>query len=286
MIFYRATFVAIAALLFASLLPAQARSQARVVEIPALEIDDVTIKDLPSGMIRLSWTTKEPSCDYSISYSVYRDTKEDFVPSKGNQIASGITSAHFDTRDISGIDNVYRVEAVKGPAPKAPVAGKPIGQPGSVHGRVFAITKGGDIKPARLATVHLVFEARAIGHRLDQKFECEETAYPVFLERRLKAMEQNGSDSCKRQLMDDRNGVIGLLKWVQQGSHEWQDLIADADEEGNFTFPKVPPGKYDILVQNQAGINEAFWNQEVWVQPGQLLNVKVANVEHSCSDLE
>jgi hypothetical protein len=81
MISYRATFVAIAALLFVSLLFAQARGQARVVEGPGLEVDDVTVRDLPSGMIRLSWTAKAPSCDYSISYSVYRDTKQDFVPS-------------------------------------------------------------------------------------------------------------------------------------------------------------------------------------------------------------
>lgn len=61
---------------------------------------------------------------------------------------------------------------------------------GSVHGRVFAITRGGDLKPARLAQVYLVFETRIVGHKVDPSATNEENAGMVFLNKHTEQMKQ------------------------------------------------------------------------------------------------
>lgn len=175
---------------------------------------------------------------------------------------------------------------------------------GSVHGRVFAITKGGDLKPARLAQVYLVFETRIVGHKVDPSAANEETASLVFLKEQTEQLKlgnnelleksRDGSISsealqkltCKSELLAVDKGIIAALGWTQAKPHQGQVLTTDTDEEGNFAFPKVRTGKYNVIARGRAGISDAYWKQDVWVQPGEAVTVKVANVESSCVDSE
>jgi hypothetical protein len=173
---------------------------------------------------------------------------------------------------------------------------------GSVHGRVFAITKGGDLKPGRLAQVYLIFESKIVGHKVDPSAENEETAGLVFLDKHVEQMKQVSAElevkskddsisskgldafSCKAELLGVDKAIIDTLDWSKSKPHEGQVLFTDADEEGNFVFPKVRTGKYNVIARGHAGMNDAYWNQDVWIQPGEAVAIKVANVESSCAD--
>jgi hypothetical protein len=255
-----------------------------------IEVHGVTAKPASAGVTRLTWNAESPDVCKSVTYSVYHDTNADFTPSAKNQIASRIKETHFDAPESpESKSSFYRVKVVQEPvkAPAGVIFGvRPTSQPGSVRGRVFAITKGGDLKPARLATVRLLLQARSVGHKVDKKYECEETAELVFLTKQVELKERESDASCKRELILDMDATIAAEEWSQVKPRQWQFLETDADEEGNFVFPKVPSGKYNVIVQAQAGINDAFWNQEVWVRPGESVNVKVSEIETTCSNLE
>jgi hypothetical protein len=171
---------------------------------------------------------------------------------------------------------------------------------GSVHGRVFAVTKGGDFKPARLAKVYLIFETKTVGHKVDPSAANEETAGLVFLKKHLEQVKQVNSEvldksnnslvssetldtfSCKAGLLGVDEAIVATLDWSQAKPHQGQVLFTNADEEGNFVFPKVRTGKYNVIARGHAGINDAYWKQDVWVQPGEAVTVKVATVESAC----
>jgi hypothetical protein len=90
---------------------------------------------------------------------------------------------------------------------------------GSVHGRVFAVTKGGDIKPARLAQVCLIFESRIVGHKVDPSAANEETAGLVFLDKLIEQKKQllneleekSKDDSLSSKAYDNFSCKGGLL---------------------------------------------------------------------------
>lgn len=88
--------------------------------------------------------------------------------------------------------------------------------------------------------------------------------------------------TCKSELLAVDKAMIATLEWSQAKPLEGQVLFADTDEEGNFVFPKVRTGKYNVIARGRAGINDAYWKQDVWVQPGEAVTVKVASVESSC----
>lgn len=81
------------------------------------EVDGVSVKGISPQMVRLSWTAVPPEkCGDSITYSIFRDTKEDFDPTEENQIAIGIPVTHFVAHEPKGPkDFYYRVTAVRVP---------------------------------------------------------------------------------------------------------------------------------------------------------------------------
>ena len=75
------------------------------------------VKVISPQVVRLSWPRVEPnSCGETITYSVYRDTTEDFDPSPKTQIASGITGlAYVAHEPKKNGDYYYRVVALRQP---------------------------------------------------------------------------------------------------------------------------------------------------------------------------
>jgi hypothetical protein len=173
--------------------------------------------------------------------------------------------------------------------------------PGVVSGRIFAITTGGDIKPARLAKIYLFYlrglkiaEAneedqnpaglawlKEVGKALKELIEATEKKTNEIMTGQPYAP-WSESVVCLRELTAYQGAVIGTLTWGQENpTRSNQILYADADEEGVFKIP-AQPGTYTLVASGRAGFNEAFWEAEVTVEPGTETTVKLPSPKKAC----
>lgn len=173
-----------------------------------------------------------------------------------------------------------------------PPADNPV-VPGVVSGRIFLITQGGDLKPARMAHVYLLwcFSSLEFAQEQERKGIHEDSADLVFIRafneavekdstkresvRRLnEAAEKMGnvlgkqdrpwrksSESiiCTLDLIEFDTAIRTLTNWrISNG--KTQVLAGDADEDGYFKITGVPPGVYDLVARGRAGFNDAAWS--------------------------
>ncbi len=159
---------------------------------------------------------------------------------------------------------------------------------GVVSGRIFLITKGGDLKPARMAHVFLFFD-RGQGSSAVMSAGGGDTPGLIYLKKNLEAIEEanksGASKSCKSDLLNAFKAAVATLDWAQEHKLTAYVAILDADEEGNFSIGKIRPGVYELIARGQAGINDAYWLQEITVRSGEKTEVKVSSVEASCPDV-
>lgn len=172
-------------------------------------------------------------------------------------------------------------------------------RPGILAGRVFAITRSGDIKPARIADVYAFYIYRSVAFA-NKNPSDENSAGMTWMKQRLKAMEELSKDlggsadfsesvNCLKELQTYSDAIVETLKWADAEKKAWQVISAQTDEEGNFRVSIPHPGKYLVLVRGRAGLNEAVWQsgvEGVIIAHGQDTNVKLASPEKSCLDLE
>jgi hypothetical protein len=153
--------------------------------------------------------------------------------------------------------------------------------PGAVSGRVFAITNSGDLKPARMAKVYLLWCYSNLKFALEQEKKGinEDTAALVFMRARNEAMEQDEIQrkqeqhwddfiNCRRDLLEYDHGIVAAMRWCTT-NRKLQMLLTEADEDGSFRIPDVPPGVYDLVVRGRAGFNEAAWSVGFIADDGQ-----------------
>jgi hypothetical protein len=78
------------------------------------DVDDLKLVEVSSAKVKLSWRAVEPSdSGTTITYSVFRGTKEDFIPSIRNRIVSGLRQTWYvATEPASHQDYYYLVKAV------------------------------------------------------------------------------------------------------------------------------------------------------------------------------
>lgn len=162
----------------------------------------------------------------------------------------------------------------------------------SVSGRVFGITSSGDLKPARMVHIYLVYKGRS------ERYE-ENTAGSTYevesLDRIKKAMEDeletmrnhpgvevDENLSCRREMVTHDEAMLSTMKWVQENKKLKQLLATDADEDGIFYITRVPAGRYTLVARGQAGANDAFWSSEITLKPGGSISVKLSAPEKSC----
>lgn len=168
---------------------------------------------------------------------------------------------------------------------------------GTLSGRVFAITQGGDLKPARMADVYILFLS---GVARDGKVvDVGETAYLVFgsahndlQEQYLKEFEANPQWSekmaCIKDLATFRPAIIKAMEWAEAKNKQSQIVKTQSDEDGNFSA-SLPPGKYSVYVRGRAGFNEGLWDlgDELYVDihPGTHTEIKLSSPHTSCLDV-
>lgn len=165
---------------------------------------------------------------------------------------------------------------------------QPYAPAGIVSGKIFLITKGGDLKPARLAQVFLL-DGNA------GKDGDESAAYYFTLAHlaKLKAIDSKQlyaglSDPedvdriyCLTKLRIFGESVTSTLKWNHEQKTDFVK-IGNADEDGLFRFGGVTPGKYSILATGHAGVNTAYWQQDVIVEGGKEVTIKLSSPEAAC----
>jgi hypothetical protein len=169
----------------------------------------------------------------------------------------------------------------------------PPARAGVVSGRIFAVTKGGDLKPARMATVVLLYNYHS-DKAADQDREYMDSAVRVWQENRLNALKGFGkraategagwSDSlrCHQHLGTYHEAMSATLRWAGEQHKAWQVLSTNADEDGMFKIAVPHRGRYTIVAFGQAGFNDAVWEADVVVNPGMNTLVKLSSPEDSC----
>jgi len=207
-------------------------------------------------------------------------------------------------------------DARQGHAPVKPSASTQNQQDlGVVVGRVFAITKSGDLKPCRLCKVYLFFSLPIVGQKVvDAKAE---TPGEVFLLNQLEQLKVIGDASkaemtrsdkmisaprshplseeeaasaarvsaelrCKSLLIGDTKAILDTFERADQHNQSMPIYSADADEEGNFQLSKIKSGEYILVALGQAGMNDAFWQENVQVHLREKVTVKLSSVKTAC----
>ena len=153
---------------------------------------------------------------------------------------------------------------------KAVAAKTPSTKPGVVSGRVFLITGSGDLKPARLAKLYLIYSPRPIDGVTNQV--ADKSAGLAWAKARTKAAtdsleeyKRDGADwndavSCRHDMLHEDAAIVEILQWGRDQKKSNQIYPADADEEGNFKINNVSPaGGYFLVARGRAGFNDALW---------------------------
>jgi hypothetical protein len=139
---------------------------------------------------------------------------------------------------------------------------------GSIEGRVLGITRDGDLKPARVPNIYLLYEGHRSGH-VDPS-SAEEHYTKVSLEAIGKQLNAKGELlargltgdeglECRRSLLDIDQNLLDTQQWALDNKKIKQVLTAQGDEEGYFKITRVPAGNYRIVARGHAGANDAFW---------------------------
>jgi hypothetical protein len=78
------------------------------------DVDNLKLIDVSATVVRLTWASAESACDVPITYSVYRGTTEDFVPSLNNRIANHLRrTTYLDKRVNPQKGYFYYVKVVQ-----------------------------------------------------------------------------------------------------------------------------------------------------------------------------
>ncbi len=171
----------------------------------------------------------------------------------------------------------------------------PSEQTGVVSGRIFAITKDGDLKPARLAKVYLFYTYRSAKAANASPAEETNSAAHVWSENLskltegyLKALDREGaswSDSlmCHKKLLTYVEALSATADWAADDRRVWQMLTTNADENGVFKVTVHHPGKYALLAYGQAGFSKAVWeDDDIVVNPGVTTTGKLSSPAEAC----
>jgi hypothetical protein len=146
------------------------------------------------------------------------------------------------------------------------------------------ITKGGDIKPARLASVYLISWDGASNSAAQSWHNAYQIAVREYIAK-LPESQWSESTACKMELLTYDQAILAVLQ--SDALSKLKILIGQADEEGNFKMADVQPGLYILVASGRGGFNEARWEEgSVEVKPGMETSLKLASPDKACLDLQ
>ncbi len=164
---------------------------------------------------------------------------------------------------------------------------------GTVEGRVFGITRSGDLKPARMPTIYLFYQGRG-GLEENSADDHYQNISMAALKKRLDdrlAAAQAGSIGnedleCRESLLDKDQSLVDTAQWALDNKKAKQALTTEGDEEGHFKVAKVPVGHYRLVARGQAGANDAYWESFIVVKAGMVTSAKLTSPGKSCLRVE
>jgi len=167
---------------------------------------------------------------------------------------------------------------------------------GELNGFVFLITKGGDIKPARLASVTLLYISEkklpssddypdtAAGGRFIKNHIAEIRKQVDNINEQIRTHNFKSDEAnCSANLREYTEAIKSTSIWAHESNKLSQIMVEQLDEEGNFKIAGVPTGFYIVIVSGRAGVNEAVWQKlDVEITAGQATSIKMPTPENVC----
>ena len=155
----------------------------------------------------------------------------------------------------------------------------------SIKGRVFLITAGGDLKPARLPNVYLLAADESLNQDSAKILQAA-LQHCLQLEQIQRALRDfdfsqslvNGARGEFAKYQSDLSALEMLFRVHSV-------LTGQTDEDGQFTFEKVPSGSYAIAAFGQAGVNLAYWGEPLQVKAGEQSEIKLSQPVTACSGI-
>jgi TPR repeat protein len=230
----------------------------------------------------LSWYRK--AADQGADLQSYLDELPSAVRDQAGQSVSTSNQQSEAVPVVPNIGSASQVPTAASPAP-ATLQEESQSEAGAITGKIFLITRGGDLKPARLAMVALL-DAHAGG------YGGRDSAAVFYWNARIENMkalhrqlvDPDDNISCQASLLVFYNSLKSALEWNEKEKRK-QIKIGDADEDGAFRFSGILPGNYLILAQGNAGANKAYWEEEVIAESGKEVAIKLPSPAKACLDI-
>jgi Polysaccharide lyase family 4, domain II len=143
---------------------------------------------------------------------------------------------------------------------QGPGQAQDVGTLGVVAGKIFAITVGGDVKPAALAKVKLL-TPDAVAQIFPSGVPNPQASIHQMQIMKVDAIFIEGAE------LDGLHQLQTTYDKAANLAIEKPELITstEADEYGAFTLTNVKPGKYSLVAFGHAGLNAAVWMEDITV---------------------
>ena len=161
---------------------------------------------------------------------------------------------------------------------------------GTVEGRVFGVTRSGDLKPARMPSMYLLYKGRGESleeNSADDHYQNTLIATSIATSRgQLEASAGDEDLHCREGLLDTDKTLADTAQWALDNKRAKQVLTTDGDEDGHFRIARVPVGRYRLVARGQAGANDAYWESSIVVKAGVVTSTKLTSPGKSCLHVE
>ena len=167
---------------------------------------------------------------------------------------------------------------------------------GTLSGRIFGVTRGGDFKPAIMANVYLFFEVSVHPDGKVDDIDGDDTAGDIFMRNEnkergaeLAEMQRNNWSEhveCLNALLAYRKAIVTTMESVPK-NRQWQVVTGETDENGPFRLSVPRQGSWMLVAYGQTGANDAVWEQEgVRVFAGKGTELKLGSTEKACLKID
>ena len=161
----------------------------------------------------------------------------------------------------------------------------------TLTGKVFAITKGGDLKPARMASLFVLsgdaaaqFKSKLLSEKskaaeADSRLAANPTTDALFKED-PRLLQLILHERCLRVNTNTLQEALDLAERNDESS-----VILETDEQGSFRVAGLKPGTHTVIAIGRAGANDCVWIHDVTLEAGHETPIKMHTPSMACPDI-